>query len=116
MQKNTDKISLYIKYIRYFPRVLHYLMPYRKMAFLSIFFIVFGALIDLIVPWPLKFLVDHVLANEPLPGFLTQSPLLQSRIADDKISLLITIVFGRIWDNLTAKFNRRIRKIYQYQN
>lgn len=54
--------------MNYFRRVLHYLKPYWKLAAGSVVLIVLGALAGLLVPWPLKILFDHVLADRPLTG------------------------------------------------
>ena len=56
--------------MRYFRRVLPYLYPYWPLAVCSLVLIVVGAATSLLVPWPLKILVDNVLSNQPLPGVL----------------------------------------------
>ncbi len=53
--------------MKHFRRVLPYLRPYRNLASTSIVLIFVGAAVSLLIPWPLKILVDHVLANQPLP-------------------------------------------------
>jgi ATP-binding cassette subfamily B protein/subfamily B ATP-binding cassette protein MsbA len=58
--------------VKYFPRVLRYLRPHWKLAVVSVVLIVLSALFSLLVPWPLKFLVDNVLGQEPLPPFLAR--------------------------------------------
>src|SRR5262249_27437015 len=53
--------------MRYLPRVLGYLKPNWRLAAFSVALILLGALFSLLMPWPLKFLVDNVLQNQPLP-------------------------------------------------
>jgi ABC-type multidrug transport system fused ATPase/permease subunit len=67
-------------------RVLRYLRPYWKLAVLSVVLILLGALFSLLTPWPLKFLVDNVLQNEPLP------PVLTNLVGDDRFTWLLLAV------------------------
>jgi ABC-type multidrug transport system fused ATPase/permease subunit len=74
--------------VKYLPRVLHYLRPYWHLAVVSVALIALSAMAGLLMPWPLQFLVDNVLQNQPLPAFL-------SRIvgpAPDRFGLLIAAV------------------------
>src|SRR5205085_4623166 len=75
--------------MKYFWRALEYLRPYKRLAAGSIALIVCGALVALIVPWPLKFIVDNVLSDEPIPESL--STLLGT---SDRFSLLIFFVIA----------------------
>ncbi len=54
--------------MKYIVKVLGYLKPHWKLATLSGLLMVFGGVASLLLPWPLKFLVDNVLQNEPLPA------------------------------------------------
>lgn len=54
----------------YSRRAFRYLRPYWHLAVSSVVFIVVGAGIGLLVPWPLQILVDHVLQDVPLPAEL----------------------------------------------
>jgi ATP-binding cassette subfamily B protein len=56
--------------VKYFPRVLKYLRPYWKLAVCSVLLIGIAALVGLLVPWPLKILVDQVLQNQPVSNTL----------------------------------------------
>jgi ATP-binding cassette subfamily B protein len=56
--------------VKLLPKVLRYLRPHWKLAMVSVALIVLGALFGLLLPWPLKFLIDNVLQDEPLPDFL----------------------------------------------
>jgi ABC-type multidrug transport system fused ATPase/permease subunit/GT2 family glycosyltransferase len=51
------------------PKALPYLRPYRKLAAVSIVLTVFLALLALAEPWPLAFVIDSVLGDEPIPGW-----------------------------------------------
>lgn len=53
--------------MKYFPRVLKYLRPYRRLAYCSALLIVVSSALSLLTPWPLKVLIDHVLEHEPMP-------------------------------------------------
>lgn len=53
--------------ISLFAKCLRYLRPYRTLAVLSVVLLVFASAVSLLLPWPLKILVDHVLEGRPLP-------------------------------------------------
>jgi ABC-type multidrug transport system fused ATPase/permease subunit len=44
-------------------RYLHYLEPYGGILFLSFILILVVALLDVVAPWPLKFIVDNVIGG-----------------------------------------------------
>jgi ABC-type multidrug transport system fused ATPase/permease subunit len=50
-----------------------------------------GAAANLLLPWPLKILVDNVLGNQPLPAWCQGLPAL---ITTNRIGLLVTVVAG----------------------
>ncbi len=50
--------------------------------------IVAAALVELLLPWPLKFLVDNVLGNHPLPDVVRKF----SNLAADRTNLLVLVV------------------------
>jgi ABC-type multidrug transport system fused ATPase/permease subunit len=77
--------------VRYFPRVLRYLRPYRKLAAVSVALIVLGATSGLLAPWPLKILVDNVLQGRPLPSAVTR---LFGAWTADRSFLLVAIVLA----------------------
>jgi len=56
--------------MKYLPKVIHYLYPYWKLAIWSVILIFVGGLTGLLIPWPMKVLVDSVLPNQPLPAVL----------------------------------------------
>ncbi len=72
--------------MKYLPRVLRYLRPYWKLTIFSVALIFLGSLFGLLLPWPLKFLIDNVLQNEPLP------PFLEGLLGEDRVILLIIAV------------------------
>ena len=49
-------------------RVLPYLRPYRGLAALSVAVTLVAVGIGLLLPWPLKFVIDHVLGAQPIPA------------------------------------------------
>ncbi len=60
--------------VRYLPiigidaRYLHYLKPYGGLLFLSLILVFAIAALEVIQPWPLKFLIDNVIGGEPFSG------------------------------------------------
>jgi ATP-binding cassette subfamily B protein len=56
--------------MNYLPRALRYLRPYWRLAVASGLITLTAALAALAAPWPLQFLVDHVLGEKPLPSLL----------------------------------------------
>ena len=53
--------------MKHFGRVLAYLRPYWPLALVSVVLIFVGGVVGLATPWPLKILVDNVMAGKPLP-------------------------------------------------
>jgi ATP-binding cassette, subfamily B, bacterial len=61
------------EFFKDFPRILPYLRPHKRLAFMSVGMVGLSALTALLSPWPLALLIDTVLGNKPLPalvGFL----------------------------------------------
>ena len=56
--------------MKYFPRVLHYLKPYKWSACIAVFLVLLGAGFSLLTPWPLQILIDHVFDQKPFHPFL----------------------------------------------
>ena len=73
-------------------RILHYLRPYWRLALASALLIVLGGLAGLLVPWPLAFIVDHVLGTHPLSPRLAR--LLGPRAHDRFTLLALAIAAG----------------------
>ena len=78
-------------YGQYLRRVLQYLRPYRKLAAASLCLMLIGSAAALLVPWPLKILVDHVLEKHPMPHYLVA---MLGSLAADPVTLLVTVVVG----------------------
>jgi ATP-binding cassette subfamily B protein len=74
---------------KHIPRAFGYLKPYWRLAVLSACLIFLAAAVGLLVPWPLKVLVDHILQDEPMPLWLTS---LFGPLAANRTALLITVV------------------------
>jgi ABC-type multidrug transport system fused ATPase/permease subunit len=51
-------------------RVLPYVRPYSRLAILSVVATIASVGLGLLLPWPLKIVVDSVLGSRPLPAFL----------------------------------------------
>jgi len=51
-------------------RVLPYVRPYSRLAILSVAATIASVGLGLLLPWPLKIVVDSVLGSRPLPAFL----------------------------------------------
>jgi ATP-binding cassette subfamily B protein/subfamily B ATP-binding cassette protein MsbA len=73
-------------------RVLRYLVPYWRLGAASVVITVFAAGVSLLLPWPLKILVDNVLSNQPAPPPLDR--LLGASAADRVHFLILAVVAG----------------------
>lgn len=76
----------------YVARILHYLRPYWRLALASALLIVLGGLAGLLAPWPLAFIVDHVLGTHPLSPRLAR--LLGPQALDRSMLLAFAIAAG----------------------
>ena len=77
--------------LKYLPRVFKFFKPHSKWGFLSIALLVISTLVGLLLPWPMKILVDNVLGGRPLPGILAEP--LQS-ISTNRVSLMLAVVLA----------------------
>jgi ATP-binding cassette subfamily B protein len=78
----------------YFWRILHYLRPYWRRALASVIITIAGAAASVLVPWPLKLLVDNVLGSQPVPPILAGfSPSGGS----DRTVLLAVVIFAGLF-------------------
>lgn len=73
------------------PRVFPYLRPYWRLASGSVGITLSSALTSLLAPWPLKILVDNVLAGQPLSP--TMAAVL-GPFAGDRVRLLLFAVLA----------------------
>jgi ATP-binding cassette subfamily B protein/subfamily B ATP-binding cassette protein MsbA len=53
--------------MKYFRRVLRYLRPYWKLAVVGVLLILLASGVGLLMPWPMKILIDNVLQGRHLP-------------------------------------------------
>lgn len=77
--------------MKYVPRVLRYLKPYWQLATLVLVLIGVAGAVDLLTPWPLKFLVDNVLGDQPLPEWMQT---VVGTGMKQKQLLIVTVVTG----------------------
>ena len=68
------------------PRVLPYLRPYLHLAASSVIVTILSALAALLAPWPLKILIDSVLADHPMPAGVAS---VLGPLAGDRFALLV---------------------------
>src|SRR5689334_2694711 len=80
-----------LKAVRYVRRSLPYLQPYWKLAVWSVAVMLLSVAVALLLPWPLKFIIDNVLKIPPDPLPAGISPFL-SGIAGDPFHLLLVFV------------------------
>lgn len=71
-------------------RLLPYMRPYRGRIALHVVLLAAIALLELLNPWPIKFVIDSVLGNHPLPEAFRV--LLPGQTGEDKFFLLIMAV------------------------
>lgn len=74
-------------------RTFPYLRPYRGLATLSIVVLVLDAAVDLLAPWTILILMDHVLRGQPPPDILVD---LFGSTVGDPASLLVLVLIGMV--------------------
>src|SRR5438067_12120838 len=62
------------------------LRPHRKALILGFFAVIGDGLADLLQPWPLKIVIDHVVKGNDLDGWLNN--LIASTVGDDRLQIL----------------------------
>src|SRR5436309_4576331 len=67
-------------------RIRHLLRPHRAALCVAFIAVVFEGLTDLLDPWPLKVVLDHVLGSKRAPAWLAR--LAASTFGTGKLSLL----------------------------
>jgi ABC-type multidrug transport system fused ATPase/permease subunit len=67
------------------------LRPHWKLAAASVLLTVFSSLAALLIPWPLKIIVDHVLGTDPVSSTLAEA---LGAVAQNRIHLLLFAVIG----------------------
>jgi ATP-binding cassette subfamily B protein len=80
--------------LKYLPKVLGYLKPHWKLAVFSAVLMILGGLVGLLLPWPLKFLVDNVLQDRPISSGMAWwlGPTAENRSA----LLVLTVIAGLV--------------------
>jgi ATP-binding cassette, subfamily B, bacterial len=72
-------------------RVLRYLLPYKKLAVISVLLTFLSSVAAVLAPWPLRVVLDNVLQQMPLPPVLAWLP---GSITNDQITLLLLAVIA----------------------
>src|SRR4051812_45633758 len=94
--------------MKYFPRVLHYLKPYRRGAWLAVLLVFLGAAFSLLTPWPLQILIDNVFDRKPFPRVLG---FFLNPIADHRLLLLVLVTSASL---LITLFQNGITVLSEY--
>ena len=102
--------------MRNVPRVLRYLVPYWRLAVVSFAVTLLAAVVALLLPWPLKILVDNVLSGQPAPALLDQ--VLGVVVADRTQFLIIAVTAGvvlALMENALSVLGNYVdTKLHQY--
>jgi ATP-binding cassette subfamily B protein/subfamily B ATP-binding cassette protein MsbA len=75
-------------------RVMRSALPHRKSLVLVILLIVVTVCLDLLKPWPMKLIVDNVIADKPLPNAVAWMSVLPGGL--ESIGLLAWLVAGTV--------------------
>lgn len=54
-------------------RLLPYVWPHRRGLTIVLITLIFGVALDVLLPWPIKILVDNILGKQPLPGWASNA-------------------------------------------
>jgi ATP-binding cassette subfamily B protein len=76
---------------QYLRRTFRYLLPYKRLVAVSGVLLVVSSGLGLLAPWPLKILIDNVLENHPLPGYVTA---VLGDAAENRFVLLVAAVLA----------------------
>jgi ATP-binding cassette subfamily B protein len=74
------------KVVRYFLRSLRYLRPHGHLAVWSLVLLLSNVAVALLLPWPIKFIVDNALEGQPLTGIWGT---VLRRLGDDRAAILL---------------------------
>ena len=83
---------------KYVPKVFKYLQPYWTLGIISAIVTFLQAGVALLIPWPLKFLIDNVLGGQPMPSILAR---FLGFLPDNPFTLLILVVAAGLWLTLS---------------
>jgi ATP-binding cassette subfamily B protein len=74
------------KVVRLFLRAFTYVKPYWRLVVASVGLMLLSVAVDLLLPWPIKYIVDHVLQDVPMPPWLASAV---APLAGDKPGQLV---------------------------
>src|SRR5687768_11512245 len=77
-----------------FKRAMRYMWPLRRQWAAHIVLALLASGLQLLTPWPMKFIVDSVVGNVPLPDMLANSAIFSW--TSDKLMLLVGAVLFTI--------------------
>jgi ABC-type multidrug transport system fused ATPase/permease subunit len=80
---------------------LSYLRPYRKELSLFLLITVAEILSGLLLPWPMKFIVDNALGSQPAPGWLAS---LTGFMSANRVALLMLGCAGYLFLHYASEF------------
>jgi ABC-type multidrug transport system fused ATPase/permease subunit len=89
--------------LAYLLRVLPYVRPYWRLGVYSIWLTIGTALFGLLLPWPLKVLVDNVIGQAPLPGAV--SSVLGGLASRRFLLLALTVIAGLLIAIVSSALN-----------
>ena len=75
--------------MNYLLRSLPLLKPYRARLLIVVSLVVAGAAVSALLPWPMKYIIDHVLVDKPLPPFF--EPLI-GLLPDNSVFMLLVLL------------------------
>src|SRR4029453_6360510 len=83
-------------------RVLPYVRPYSRLAALSVCATVASVGVGLLLPWPLKIVVDSVLGSRPLPAVLNDRLGSADRVTVLALAVLAGLTFTLLVNGLSV--------------
>src|ERR1051326_1073269 len=98
-QRGGRSFSVRRGILRFLPRILKYVRPYKRLAAFSVLITAVAALITLLMPWPLKILIDNVIQNAPGPQIVVA---VRNLVGGSRIMLLLAVVTGGFLITLTG--------------
>ena len=102
------------EYWKYITIVFPYLKRHKALAFVSLSTMTLGALVAVLQPWPLAFVVDGVLGKHPPPAFITglvgtsKSDLVLFAVAASIAIALVASVIGVVDSYVNTKLEQRM--------
>ncbi|HWP58448.1 MAG TPA: ABC transporter ATP-binding protein [Candidatus Acidoferrales bacterium] len=94
------------------PTIRSYLRPYRPALCVALLQVVLINALELLKPWPLKIIIDHVLAHNPLPWAVLADRSPETLIALACVGLVLIYLFSGALnvatDYLTIKIGQRM--------